>query len=347
MRYEHAVLAFLITKHGDLRVASAKINQCLRKTLKLRSNSETDLLRGDFEFFLPQVRPYWDETWKVEDYSQVVFSNNYESKCFDKCIANIKIPIEFLPSITAEWPSVSLQLGLDMLIGDNEGLLELQLFNHIRIQDSRELQQAKALTDCFENFCGITHLATQPISETKHVKFKHKQYTVSRSKGLTGFADPSDISINTDADASEELQSWFRQCKKEFCSILGDPELVQIRFSCVPSLTREVAKTATQVAPRWDMHFFSAYRKNFDPFTRPIKVKNEIMYPVVRKVSEPIENDFFLDLQVTVYHGLQESYLLLHTQRDQKFLREISDEAGLEISEFGTKDYHGLEGLKI
>ena len=346
MGYGNSKLYMTAIYDGDLKVASKKIETILRKKLRLNSGAETDLTTADFSYFLPQIRPIWEDVWKVERHTDVTFYNLYQAECFDRIYKYCGDFEYAIPSIGIFFAQGILWIRSRTLRPGHLAVC-LTYSSSIRNDDTESVLQARQHIKGIAKAFGIENRLTE-IGPS--FVFEKEEYDGKRiiSHELSFCpVNPASLTLQLTNMPFHEIDPLFRNAVAFLRQQLGKPNFIRLQRQVLYDQAADTAKALSAIDDRWDMSFFSEYRKKFDPFIRPSKIKYERMYPVVRRVSEPTENDNFLDLQVTVYHGTDESYLLLHTQRDQTFLQEIADEAGLEISEFGVKEYHGLADLKI
>ena len=346
MGYDQAPLFRAVVFVEDAQNTSKKIEKVLRRKLRVKSGHETDLTKADFAYFLPQIRPIWDDAWQVERQTDVMYFNLYSPDCFDR-VYNYCRAFEYdTPSLSLSFPGALTRLRSRFFPSDRKTVYidvhnEIESVEPVAIVQSRffiqEVAKALQIEDRMEETDSGFVFEKKECDNRKVISFESNRSRIN----------PQSLALQISETSFNIIESLFNDTVACLKQQFGELESIRLQRQVLHNEAAETAMEVAKIDDRWDMEFFSEYRKGFDPFTRPAEVEFERMYPVVRHISEPTENDFFLDLQVTVYHGLEESYLLLHTQRDQSFLQEIADEAGVKISEFGIKGYHGLEDLKI
>ena len=351
MQYFDSILYFGKVVTPEIKLSVSILEKCLRKKLRLKRGAETNLLNSDFEYFLPNSTLSWKQAWLFKDHVQEIsFKRNYSNDCQSDLLQTFEGSKAIFPDLTAHWSDVQLSLCYYGFYKELQPSLELGIINHFPGRSQDDIAKTKFYTHAIAEALEIDDFVL-PVENGYH--FKHSDLPKGMRINQPPPANesyrttPGSFGVMNDNWSLGEYQKRFNMISDFLECNDGKPEFLSLEVLSRPNLATEIVAGCGEIASHWDIRFFSEYRKRFDPFTRPSVLEFEEMYPVVNFISEPKSNSFFLDLQVTVYHGLEESSLLLHTQREQSFLQEIADEAGLEISEFGVKDYHGLADLKI
>ncbi len=355
--YQSSGSVFAIVATDDLHRSVANLDKAMHAELRLQDDAETDLRKADFRFWIPDSQPYvriesWGPSMK-EVYTDIKYSIRCEPESFKQFLAFAASRLEVLIHAGAEWEHGSIAFAQSINVGEwmfETGNVELMASHLVHVDTPIQLQKdARASLSQLMSLWGLSEelLPDAPTGKTERTEVDDSVIHVASSKLYA--ASAHSITISRSGDHIREMGTQFLSAVDAQVAKFGAPYRCGISVSERPKRVEVGQAFCREIAPRWDISFFGEYAKGFEPCDRPEQLEFEQRYPVLNEIRERKRNKRtyqFLDLQVTVVHPPEEdSYLLLHTQRDHEFLKTIAASAGLEITEFGTKGLHELHPL--
>lgn len=355
--YERSGSVFAMVRSDNLHRSVANLDKAMRAELRLQDGAETDLRKADFQFWIPDSQPYvrissWGPSMK-EVYTDIKYSNRCEPETISKFLDYAASRLDIWASAWVEWEHSFISFTQLVNIEDpmiETGMVEFAMSHLAQVDSPAWLQEnARASLSQLMSVWGLSEelLPNAPTGKTQRTEIDGTVIHVSSSE-MDATAAHS-VTISRPGDYVREMGAKFLSAVDAQVAKFGPPDRCAISVSERPKRVEVGQAFCREIAPRWDISFFGEYAKGFEPCDRPEQLEFEQRYPVLRRIRERKHNKQtyeFLDLQVTVVHPPEEdSYLLLHTQRDHEFLKTIAASAGLEIAEFGTKDLHQTHPL--